>query len=152
MRPARLTRAHVRTLRRAATAAAASFAPVFARLIAEVRAEQAAARLSERALRRSGWLRDNGRAFIVARLRLHGFRPAGDVCWSRDGGLPLNEARALEACDADVDAALRARGLGDLLAGHQGEQRDEQAGERERGAKVHGASSTAGLAAVRSEP
>lgn len=39
MRPARLTRAHVRTLRRAATAAAASFAPVLARLVAEVRAE-----------------------------------------------------------------------------------------------------------------
>ena len=152
MRPARLTRAHVRTLRRAATAAAASFAPVLARLVAEVRAELRGAPLDPRALRRSAWLRDNGRAFVVARLRLHGFAPAGHGCWSRGVGLPMREARALEACDADVDAALRARGLGDLLPRHQGEQRDEQAGERERGAKVHGASSTAGLAAVRSEP
>ena len=141
--PPRLTRAHVRTLRRATRAASADFAPVFTRLIADVRAQLVADAPPLPVLARSATLRDRARAALLARLRLHGFRPVGHGCWSRDGGLPMREARALEECDADVDAALRARGLGDLLAGHQGEQRYEQSTERQGGAgEVHEAKVT----------
>ena len=97
------------------------------------------ATLTERELARSLALGEAIDDAEDARLALHGFAAAGHHCFSRDGGVPYTRSHALAVCEAEAFAARDALGVGDLLARHQGEQRDEQAAESEGGAgEVHG--------------
>lgn len=96
------------------------------------------ATLTERELARSLALGEAIDDAEDARLALHGFAATGHHCFARDGGVPFTRSHALAVCEAEAFAARDALGVGDLLAGQERGERDEQAGESERGAgRVH---------------